>query len=212
MTISGCETVSHPVIRRLTTPEQDGASPRRAGPVRAAAGTMDPVPGVQRAAVRRRQGSHCPGAASRHAAHLPGVLPLPQDIDARAHEFGLRGTWRADNPTRARSFGIRSATVGNALGGYVSGDKRPPPCRQSSRSADRTGDRLLRLHIYTWRPHEGMRASAAFRAYAGQPVMVAAEGLPGRGCRRGAARRAAGTGRPCAGPGPRRRLRACRPR
>jgi hypothetical protein len=37
-----------------------------------------PVPGVQRAAVPGRQGSRGPGAASRHPAHLPDVLKLPQ--------------------------------------------------------------------------------------------------------------------------------------
>ena len=41
-------------------------------------GAVDPVPGLQRAAGPGPQGSSSRRAASRHPAHLPGVLPRPR--------------------------------------------------------------------------------------------------------------------------------------
>ena len=74
-----------------------------AGPVQAAAGTLDPVPGVQRAAVPGGQGSRGPRAASRHPAHLPDVRPLPQlrpGVLARRPQHATRADHRLGTPRR----------------------------------------------------------------------------------------------------------------
>jgi hypothetical protein len=64
---------------------------------------MDPVPGLQRAAVPGRQGSRSSHAAARHPAHLPDILPLPHlrpGVLARRPLQAPRADHRLSSPRR----------------------------------------------------------------------------------------------------------------
>ncbi len=76
-------------------------------------------------------------AATGYGAHVAGEMAAdlgergwavvsggPYGIDVRAHEVGLPK--RADHPTRARPFGIRSATASHAERRLGERSPRPP--------------------------------------------------------------------------------------
>ena len=130
----------------------------------------------------------CPTSSSPALLLVPVAAPPSPEAGWRAP---TRAEWRA------------SAILGIALPAAGTGG------RSGRNRRNRLDGRAAASHRS--RVHAAFRACAYVSRAGGRSWWLRA-GLCARGCRRGVVRRAAGTGRPCAGPGPPRRVRASRRR